>query len=123
MPFVTVNWLATRTREEKQILVHGIGEAFEKSGTPAEYIHVIFNDVPRSNWGEGGTAELPFVTVNWWATRTQEEKKILVRGIADAFSKAGTPAGNVHIIVNDVPKSNWAEGGELASEKYPNRRV
>ena len=60
---------------------------------------------------------MPVVIVNMWAGRNTEQKKMLVKGITDVFVKVGTPAEAVHIIINDVPKTNWGTGGKLASEE------
>jgi 4-oxalocrotonate tautomerase len=51
-----------------------------------------------------------------WEGRTVEQKKQLVEGITSAFTKIGTPAEVLHIIMKDNPKHNWATGGKLASE-------
>jgi 4-oxalocrotonate tautomerase len=60
---------------------------------------------------------MPVVIVNMWAGRSTEQKKTLVKGITDVFVQVGTPAEAVHIILNDVPKTNWGTGGKLASEE------
>ncbi len=59
---------------------------------------------------------MPVVIVEMWEGRTVEKKKQLVEGITAAFVKMGTPADQVHIILKDNPKHNWASGGKLASE-------
>ncbi len=59
---------------------------------------------------------MPVVIVEMWEGRTVDKKKQLVEGITDAFVKIGTPADQVHIILKDNPKHNWASGGKLASE-------
>ncbi len=59
---------------------------------------------------------MPVVIVEMWEGRTVEKKKQLVEGITAAFVKIGTPADQVHIILKDNPKYNWASGGKLASE-------
>ncbi len=60
---------------------------------------------------------MPIVIVEMWAGRSQEQKKIIVQGITEVFTKVGTPAEAVHIVINDVPKTNWGTGGKLASEE------
>ncbi len=60
---------------------------------------------------------MPIVTVKMWAGRTIEQKKQLVEGITSSFVKIGTPAEAVQVIINDIPKHNWAIGGKLASEE------
>ena len=60
---------------------------------------------------------MPFVIVEMWEGRTGEQKKQLAKDITDAFVKISVPAEAVHIVFKDNPKSNWAQGGKLASEK------
>ena len=60
---------------------------------------------------------MPVVIVEMWEGRTLEQKKQLVKDLTDAFVKVGTPANAVEIILKDNAKSNWAQGGKLASEK------
>ena len=60
---------------------------------------------------------MPVVIVEMWEGRTPEQKKQLVKDLTEAFVKAGTSANAVHIILKDNAKSNWAQGGKLASEK------
>ncbi len=62
---------------------------------------------------------MPVVTVEWWAGRTVEQKKQLVKGITSVMVNMGIPEEVVHIIIKDVPKDNWATGGKLASEQSP----
>ena len=62
---------------------------------------------------------MPVVTVEMWEGRTIEQKKQLVEGITASFTKIGTSAEAVHIIIKDIPKYNWATGGKLASEESP----
>ena len=59
---------------------------------------------------------MPVVIVETWEGKTVEQKKQLVEGITSSFAKIGVPPGEVHIIIKDNPKHNWATGGKLASE-------
>ena len=58
---------------------------------------------------------MPVVVVWMWEGRTPDQKERLVKGIAEAFEGIGTKAEHVDVIINDVSKSNWGKGGELAS--------
>jgi 4-oxalocrotonate tautomerase len=60
---------------------------------------------------------MPVVIVEMWAGRTTEQKRTLVEGITEVFAKVGTPASAVHIIIQDVPKTNWGTGGKLAADE------
>jgi 4-oxalocrotonate tautomerase len=59
---------------------------------------------------------MPVVTVDMWEGRTVDEKRKLAKGITAAFVKIGVPATAVNIILNDHPKSCWAQGGKLCSD-------
>jgi 4-oxalocrotonate tautomerase len=59
---------------------------------------------------------MPVVIVEMWEGRSLAQKKQLVTGITEAFTKIGVPADAVHIILNDHPKHNWGSAGKLASE-------
>ncbi|MEJ2271991.1 MAG: tautomerase family protein [Candidatus Bathyarchaeota archaeon] len=46
-----------------------------------------------------------------------ENKKKTVEGITKVFEELGVPKQAVEIIIYEAPKTNWATGGELHSEK------
>ncbi|MFB3816859.1 MAG: 4-oxalocrotonate tautomerase family protein [Candidatus Methylomirabilales bacterium] len=55
MPVVTIRLLEGRTLDQKRELTAVISEAVSRiAKTPLEGVHVIFEDVPRSDWGRGG---------------------------------------------------------------------
>ena len=59
---------------------------------------------------------MPIVIVEMWEGRTIEQKKQLVEGATSVITKMGVPPEQVHIIIKDNPKHNWATGGKLASD-------
>ena len=55
MPIVKVEMWAGRSHEQKQKLAKAITEAIvDIGGAPAEGTFVIFEDVPKENWAQGG---------------------------------------------------------------------
>jgi 4-oxalocrotonate tautomerase len=60
---------------------------------------------------------MPFVIVEMWEGRSQDQKKQLAKDITEAFVKNNIPAEAVQIILKDNPKSCWAQAGKMASEK------
>lgn len=63
---------------------------------------------------------MPIVRVDLWKGRDYEKKKELIKKLTDAIVESiGCPADAVHIVINDVEKSDWGIGGLPASEKYP----
>ncbi len=67
MPVVRVSWFEGKDTPTKQKVATDITESIVKhTGTPAEYIYVIFEDVAPSDWAGagklfGGTGDEPEV--------------------------------------------------------------
>jgi 4-oxalocrotonate tautomerase len=61
---------------------------------------------------------MPVVTVQMWPGRTREQKRKLVRAITDAMVEhAGAKPANLHVILQEVPKEDWALAGVLGDER------
>jgi 4-oxalocrotonate tautomerase len=57
---------------------------------------------------------MPTVTIDWFEGRSPEQKKEIVEKMTDLIEEVGkVPRDQVWIRFNDVPKSEWAIGGEL----------
>jgi len=55
MPVITMRLLEGRTPEQKRELTKVISEAVSRIvNTPLDGVHVIFENVPRTDWGRGG---------------------------------------------------------------------
>lgn len=61
---------------------------------------------------------MPLVEVTMWAGVPPEVKKRLVEGITEVFERLGIPKEAVTIVIHEVPKENWATGGQLHSERF-----
>ena len=60
---------------------------------------------------------MPNITIQWYAGRTEQQKRQIVAAITDAVVKIGkTTPDQVHIVFQDVEKSNWGVHGRLASD-------
>ena len=60
---------------------------------------------------------MPNVTIQWYAGRTQDQKRQITAAITDAMVKiARSTPDQVHIVFQDVDKSNWGWNGKLASD-------
>jgi 4-oxalocrotonate tautomerase len=64
---------------------------------------------------------MPVVQVSVWEGMSAENKKKTVEGITKVFEDIGIPKDAVTIVIYEAPKSNWATGGQLHSEKHANR--
>ena len=61
---------------------------------------------------------MPVVTVQMWTGRTPVQKKALCRAITDAMVQhAGAKPTNLHVILQEVPKENWALAGVMGDER------
>ncbi len=63
---------------------------------------------------------MPILKVELFAGRSREKKRELVKALTDTYIAVlgGKPQG-VTVILQDVDKGDWAIGGELCSDLYP----
>ena len=60
---------------------------------------------------------MPNITIQWYAGRSQQQKRELTAAITEAMVKIGkTTPDQVHIVFLDIEKSNWGVNGKLASD-------
>ena len=64
---------------------------------------------------------MPVIQVSVWAGISEENKKKIVEGITKVIEEIGVPREAVTVIIYEVPKTDWASGGQLHSEKFGNR--
>ena len=66
---------------------------------------------------------MPVVTIEMWEGRSVSQKRELVRAMTKAMVDiAGVSPENLHIIIRDVPKTNWARNGVLSSDLPPEKK-
>jgi 4-oxalocrotonate tautomerase len=67
---------------------------------------------------EGSHQEMPIVRVEMWTGRTHAQKQELARAITEAVCAIAKTTPDATIVVfEDIDRSNWAEGGVLASDQ------
>jgi 4-oxalocrotonate tautomerase len=60
---------------------------------------------------------MPNITIQWYAGRTNDQKRELTKAITESVVKIGkTTPDQVHIVFQDVEKSDWGWNGKLASD-------
>ena len=62
--------------------------------------------------------EMPVVQVSVWKGMSPENKKKVVEGITKVLEDIGIPREAITIIIYEAPKTNWATGGRMHSEKH-----
>jgi 4-oxalocrotonate tautomerase family enzyme len=59
---------------------------------------------------------MPVIVVNMWPGRDENAKRRIAEGITKVFEDEGVPRDVIEVIMNEVPKVNWAIGGKLHSD-------
>ena len=61
---------------------------------------------------------MPVVTVQMWTGRTPSQKRALAKAITEAMVKhADCKPTNLHVIIQEVPKEDWALAGVMGDER------
>ena len=62
---------------------------------------------------------MPLLRVSLWSGRTKEQKAALAKALTDTMVEvAKVPPQSVTIQIEELPKENWASGGQLHSELF-----
>lgn len=62
---------------------------------------------------------MPIVRVELWPGRPQESKEKLAKAITEVMvENIGCPAQAVTVLFDEIPKENWAIGGELCCNLF-----
>jgi 4-oxalocrotonate tautomerase len=61
---------------------------------------------------------MPIIEVRMLEGRSVDEKRSLARELTDGFVRAcGGDPGAVRVVIHEVPRSSWAVGGVLFSDR------
>jgi 4-oxalocrotonate tautomerase len=60
---------------------------------------------------------MPIIRIDIWEGKSEEEKAELIKNVTESVAKTLNISKEwVHILINDVPKSNWGISGEPATK-------
>lgn len=63
---------------------------------------------------------MPWVEIKLFQGRSDQQKKELVKAVTDAVCKTlAVEPKAVSIVIQDVPKTSWGMGGQMASDLIP----
>lgn len=63
---------------------------------------------------------MPYISIETFEGKTAEQKKALIAEVTRAVvSTLEVPVEAVSIVIKDIPRSNWGQGGKPCSELYP----
>ncbi len=61
---------------------------------------------------------MPVIHVNVWEGINQEKIEYIIKNITQVFVDIDVPAHAVSVIVHEVKKEHWGEGGETCAVKF-----
>ena len=65
---------------------------------------------------------MPIVTVQMYDGRTLDQKRELVKGITEVVARVtGNDPQAVHVIIDEVKREHWANGGLLTPDRLAAR--
>ena len=63
---------------------------------------------------------MPIIRVEMFEGRTIEKKRELIKALtAEMVRVTGAGEASVNVIIDEIKKENWAAGGELYADKFP----
>lgn len=66
---------------------------------------------------------MPIIRIEMFEGRDEATKRRLVRAMTDTMVEVtGCSAASVSVVIHNVAKQDWGLGGELASDKFPDRK-
>ena len=61
---------------------------------------------------------MPVIQVSIWAGMSEKTKKRVAEGMTRVLWELGVPKEAITVIFYEIPKTNWATGGDLHSDKF-----
>ncbi len=61
---------------------------------------------------------MPDVHVNMWKGISQDKIEYLIENITKVFVDMGVPADAVTVIIHEIPKEHWGEGGQTCAVRF-----
>jgi len=63
---------------------------------------------------------MPILRIEMFEGRDRKKKRELVQALtAEMVRVTGVGEASVHVIIDEIKKENWAAGGELYADKFP----
>ncbi len=63
---------------------------------------------------------MPIIRVEMFEGRSKEKKRELAKALTDEMVRVtGVGEASVNVIIDEIKKENWAAGGDLYADKFP----
>lgn len=66
---------------------------------------------------------MPIVTISVWEEFGKDRARQLIKGVTESFVEVGIPAQAVQVVIHEVPRSHWGDGGRVADERPRQREA
>jgi 4-oxalocrotonate tautomerase len=122
MPLLHVSLLAGKPEAYRQAILDGLYRAMRETLKVPEgdqFMTISEHDAANFRYGSAfgiaRSADLVFIQITVFNTRTAEQKKALFQRIAELLGESpGIRAEDVFVVVLDAAKENWSVGLGLA---------
>jgi 4-oxalocrotonate tautomerase len=122
MPLVHISLRAGKPEAYRQAILDGLYRAMRDAlNVPEDDQFMTISEHDAANFRTGNaygvtrSADVVYIQITVFASRTAEEKKALFRRIAELLGECpGIRPEDVFVTVLDAPKDNWSVGHGLA---------
>jgi len=122
MPILHISLRAGKPEAYRQAILDGLYRAMREAlNVPEDDQFMTITEHPAANFRTGNaygvdrSADVVYIQITVFDTRTPEQKKALFRRIAELLGEnPGIRPEDVFVTVLDAPKENWSVGHGLA---------
>ena len=122
MPLAHISLRSGKPDAYRQAIFDGLYQALREALTvPDDDRFMTITEHEPANFSTGNaygiprSADVVYIQITVFSTRTAEQKKALFRRIAELLGeRPGIRPEDVFVIVHDAPKENWSVGNGLA---------
>lgn len=122
MPIVNVSMRAGKTEAYRVAILDGLYHAMRDAlGVPEDDQFITLSEHDAANFRHGNaygvvrSADVVYIQMTVFSTRTAEQKKALYARIADLLeANPGIRREDIFVTILDAPKENWSVGNGVA---------
>lgn len=122
MPIVNVSMRAGKTEAYRAAILDGLYHAMRDAlGVPEDDQFITLSEHDAANFRHGNaygvvrSADVVYIQMTVFSTRTAEQKKALYARIADLLeANPGIRREDIFVTILDAPKENWSVGNGVA---------
>lgn len=118
MPFISISMQAGKPEAYRKAILDNLYRAMRDAlNVPDDDQFMVLSEHEAANFRYGGaygvarSADVVYIQITVFNTRTADQKKELIRRIAELLGESpGIRPEDVFVIIYDSPKENWSVG-------------